>query len=775
MPRKLSRRERMELDRIKWGRSFDMSHVVEEQTEQLGRRVDPPRDSGRLISMPVKPVAPDGPFADDLEHLQALEQEATLRLLVHVVRSRHGLGPEVEEVPRQAERSSPAFCGTPSELREELQKVGKENRRREELTLQAGQTLKFLDLCNNYQLDPTERLYVQLLLLHATAPGFRKRMEDHGLVESSFRNREGLTVGLLLELTCQDYRQQLADRRYFSVDGALVRNDLIEFESQVTEETNILSLRVSLQNSCVRFCLNDHNLYNATFRFVRREMGKTRLEQVVLPEQIKEEVVGHIGTFFAVRASDHAAQLDAFYGYGTGLAMIFHGPSGTGKTMLAQALSHHFQRPLFYMTEQNLQDMPSSYEEAFQIIFREANLHGGLVFFDEADDLFQEGSHISRELLVALEKSHCVTILATNKPVELDPAMERRLGMKVAFTTPDVSMRRQIWQSLLPSFIDHEPDIDLTALAQEFPFSGGLIKNALVMAISRAYQESLDHPRLSQAHLQAAARLQLQQATIDNPLCATVDKAVAVEELGVAEQTRQQLLRLGSVCQQARDERLPLLINLHDQAGCGLDAAIALASQARLKATLVDLSSLMRLQESREKIKDRASQKEVDPLDLVFDQAGRDGSLLILHDPHGVAPLVFKSEQVDKKYLESDLKRRLERDPGLCCLVTAEKLNEADLSLFDATIELLPLDTGRQVEIWRKILPKDVLDDGQLLALVEQYPLPPAKIGRMIQRARVRNSLASGRDGIEYSYLQQVLSQHFGVEKTVLLFGDHDE
>jgi len=69
-------------------------------------------------------------------------------------------------------------------------------------------------------------------------------------------------------------------------------------------------------------------------------------------------------------------------------------------------------------------------------LYREARFSDGIVFFDECDDVFTEGTTFSRHLLIEIERSRVITILATNRPRTLDPAMERRITRIVNFPPP---------------------------------------------------------------------------------------------------------------------------------------------------------------------------------------------------------------------------------------------------------------------------------------------------------------------------------------------------
>ena len=486
-------------------------------------------------SKPITSIS-EQPFDDHLDHLQALEREATLFVLAFASQklTSRKIGQLADDKDAESDTAKVKMMSVSTgQFMQDYELTKERHLKREAASKIAGNKLAFVEFCKTYDLDENERLYALLLLLTATSPKFRKLLLKCRLDDIDHPHNDGLSVGFLLELTCPDFREQLEAHSYFSVDGTLVREDLIEFDSRSTDVSNILTTRVTLQDSCIRYCLGDRNLYNATFKYIRRETGCVSLDRVVLPELIKQDVAQRLDAFYKHRGSEHASRLDEFYGYGTGLAMLFHGPSGTGKTMLAQALSNHFQKQLFYMTEQSLQDMPGGYDDIFQTIFREANLHNGIVFFDEADDLFQEGSTMSRELLLALEKSHCVTILATNKPVEMDPAMERRLSMKIAFSKPDACMRETIWKALIPDFIQLDKCVDIKQLAEEFQFSGGLIKNTLVMAISNAFQNSDKPEKLTQKQLVETAHLQLEQAMAQDPLFSTVNEQIYITDLSL--------------------------------------------------------------------------------------------------------------------------------------------------------------------------------------------------------------------------------------------------
>jgi DNA helicase TIP49 (TBP-interacting protein) len=57
---------------------------------------------------------------------------------------------------------------------------------------------------------------------------------------------------------------------------------------------------------------------------------------------------------------------------GQGLAILFHGPPGVGKTLTAESITEHVQRPLHPLSIGNLVSEKSSMEELLLAIFRKA-------------------------------------------------------------------------------------------------------------------------------------------------------------------------------------------------------------------------------------------------------------------------------------------------------------------------------------------------------------------------------------------------------------------
>jgi SpoVK/Ycf46/Vps4 family AAA+-type ATPase len=130
---------------------------------------------------------------------------------------------------------------------------------------------------------------------------------------------------------------------------------------------------------------------------------------------------------------------------GEGLAALFHGPAGTGKSLAAALLGKALGRHVLAV------DLPAvvskfigETEKNIDRIFAAAEAAGAILVFDEADALFGKRTevkdahdrYINAEavyLLQRLERFRGLAIFATRHGENIDPAFVRRLRFAVDF------------------------------------------------------------------------------------------------------------------------------------------------------------------------------------------------------------------------------------------------------------------------------------------------------------------------------------------------------
>jgi hypothetical protein len=197
---------------------------------------------------------------------------------------------------------------------------------------------------------------------------------------------------------------------------------------------------------------------------------------------------------------------------GNGVIGLLHGPSGTGKTLAAEAIATRLRLPLLMV---DLSLVVSKYigetEKNLAQVFDAAEGFAALLFFDEADALFGKRTGVQDAhdryanievsyLLQRLEAFEGLALLSTNLLQGLDEAFLRRFDQLVAFRRPGIAERRLIWQAHLPR--DQLcADVDVADLARLFDLSGGEIRNAALGAAyaAAAAAEPISRDRLWQA------------------------------------------------------------------------------------------------------------------------------------------------------------------------------------------------------------------------------------------------------------------------------------
>ncbi len=186
---------------------------------------------------------------------------------------------------------------------------------------------------------------------------------------------------------------------------------------------------------------------------------------------------------------------------GTALAFNFAGPSGTGKTICAEAIAHELGKQLLLVRYSEMESMWfGETPKNVAAVFRLAEEEDAVLFFDEADaiagsrstDVSQasqrEANLVVNVLLQELERFVGVVIFATNLAANFDPAFERRIRTHVLFELPGPDERERIWQVQLHQRTPLAADVDFRALAQ-FEGSGGDIRNAVLKAALAAAAE----------------------------------------------------------------------------------------------------------------------------------------------------------------------------------------------------------------------------------------------------------------------------------------------
>ena len=266
----------------------------------------------------------------------------------------------------------------------------------------------------------------------------------------------------------------------------------------------------------------------ARIRAAARMLGKSKsskataadpvtLDDLVLPEHTRAEVERLLN--WARYRDDVTARgsLHGKGGKGSGIAALFAGSPGTGKTLAAHVIADALAMDIYQVEISSVVDKYiGETEKNLERVFTAAEAMNAVLFFDEADALFGSRSEVkdARDryanqevayLLQRMEQFDGITILATNLRGNLDPAFSRRLHFMITFPDPDEATRRQLWQRHLEPAgdVDEADPPDLDHLAKTVELAGGEIRNIVLAATYDAVAEGAP---ISMRHLRGAVR-----------------------------------------------------------------------------------------------------------------------------------------------------------------------------------------------------------------------------------------------------------------------------
>ncbi len=246
-----------------------------------------------------------------------------------------------------------------------------------------------------------------------------------------------------------------------------------------------------------------------------RPARSTSFADLILPEHIMAPLARFVAWAKQRDRLIESSSLLDVGGSGTGLAALFTGSPGTGKTLAAHIVADELGLDLFPV------DLPAivdkyigETEKHLEKVFHRAESMNVVLFFDEADALFGRRSEVKDAhdryanqeiayLLQRMEHFDGITILATNLRGNIDQAFSRRMSAIVHFPDPDEPTRKRLWESHLARAgkLDPHDPIEVTQLAEAAEMAGGDIRNIVLAA---AYDAAADGTGVGMRHLKAA-------------------------------------------------------------------------------------------------------------------------------------------------------------------------------------------------------------------------------------------------------------------------------
>jgi SpoVK/Ycf46/Vps4 family AAA+-type ATPase len=224
------------------------------------------------------------------------------------------------------------------------------------------------------------------------------------------------------------------------------------------------------------------------------------LGDLIVPDDVRsriESALSLIQNHETLFITWNLAKLDPYH---RGVAINLYGPSGTGKSLCAEAIAHRIGRPFINVNYAQIESRyvgqtPKNIESAFTA----ARENDAVLIFDEADAMLgsrlshvtQSADHavnVSRTtMLRQLDRFDGLVVFTTNFPENYDAAFVRRILTHVRFELPDLDTRLRLWSHMLPAELPLADDVDNGVLARESEgLAGGDLVNVVIVAATTA-------------------------------------------------------------------------------------------------------------------------------------------------------------------------------------------------------------------------------------------------------------------------------------------------
>ncbi len=235
------------------------------------------------------------------------------------------------------------------------------------------------------------------------------------------------------------------------------------------------------------------------------DLDLSKLDKVELPKGAKLAIFETL----VQESADNKRKLFEEWGFdehfekGKGIVFMFYGVPGTGKTMCAELMAKALKRDHLMLTTADIQSsVPGQAERNIQDAFKQAKSKNLLMIIDECDALIYNrdsvGAIMGAEincLLSEIERFDGVVVMTTNRNYKLDPALERRIALKLEFPKPTKEIRRKIWRTLIPQKCPLAKCVSMEKLS-EHEMCGGNIKNVIFAAARKALYEKKQKVRM---------------------------------------------------------------------------------------------------------------------------------------------------------------------------------------------------------------------------------------------------------------------------------------
>jgi ATPase family associated with various cellular activities (AAA) len=401
----------------------------------------------------------------------------------------------------------PTWAATPlppqmhAALQTKLDALAQELAQRTDESLHRGLGLRLVMLGQAFNLAAFD-LDVILICL---APELDRRYERLYAYLQDDVTRKLPCVDLVLNLLCPQLEAKVAARARLRAAAPLLQFNLLQLNDEAGPRApSLISKTMQLDARIARYLLSDDASDDEPDERLKAYAA------LVVPQASVDDLI--FPAAFKTQLSEllvHAIEC------GDDLIVYWQGGYGLGKQSAAEACGRAMGAPLLVVDGRQLAALKAdAFETLVRLIDREARLQAALIYWRGFDALLAEdkAAHLAFALSI-LGKHPGPTFLAGEAAWEPSDALHDCEFVRLAFPQPGYEQRLQLWQAALGNEalgneVDDEAEFDLVTVASKFRLSGGQIYDAAATARNLALARNPAAPKLAQADLSAACRLQ---------------------------------------------------------------------------------------------------------------------------------------------------------------------------------------------------------------------------------------------------------------------------
>ncbi len=691
-------------------------------------RIEPYRDSLAHI-------------ADEIRRLQLLldRQAQILRMKGALDDGNEFSGMFLQDSEVQALLAEEAASDSPALARieamdDQLLKARIEIDRRVEASRAKGVDLALDRVCRAFGLDPFERDVVVMGLAPELELKFQKL---YSYVQNDF-TRKRPTVDLALHLLCETFSERVAAREYFAPDGRLLRYRIILLEpSPPGTEATLLSREFKLADRVVAFLAGRVALDELVSDMAHLVIPRVTMDHVLLPDGTKEHLQRIVAEVMGSPPASPAAWP----------VLVFHGPKGAGKKMLAEALAGMWGKTLLVMDLAAVPLERRPFREALRLVLREAGLQGAFLYVDNYDLLHpEEDDPAIRPLLhylhAALRRYPGIAFLGSKSHEIRLYDVDQTGILRVAFDVPGLRVRRRLWEQLLPPRDMLADDVDPQELAEKFRLTGGALKNAAAEAVNLARMRP-GPIRVTREDCLAGCRAQLTHRL--SSLADRVKKSLTWDDLVLPEKTVDRLKDIVKYFRRREfifdewgfSKKLPhgrgLSVLFSGPPGTGKTmVAGIIAAELEMDLFKIDLSRV---------VSKFVGETEKN-LARIFNEAKESHSILLFDEADSLFSKRTEVKSSIDRYANLEvnfLLQKIEAFEGITILTTnfEKSIDDAFKRRLNFRIFFPFPDEEARARLWRVIMPDEMprADDIDFKWLAERYELSGGNIKNAVLRA----------------------------------------